>query len=192
MPFLTAWEGVGFGSLVLSGSIAAFCNYFYSKDFPTVFLTVFSPMLTVAVLVVAKFDEHWEVIPLGSNFVGGQVIFAAYLVWLMVLLTSVVALAASTRLGQLATLVICTAFLAVGITSDYAFGQHVGESYWAGAAYHILPNLGPFWVIDGLAAGKAETVVPFEYVAYATGYAGFLTLAILSVAVGSFQKREVG
>ena len=89
--------------LFLSGIIAAFYNYFYGKDFPTTFLTVFAPMLTVAVLVVAKFDEHWDVIPLGSNFVGGQVVFAAYLVWLMVLLTSAVALAASTRLGQLAT-----------------------------------------------------------------------------------------
>lgn len=187
-PVLT----LGVGSLVLSGIIAAFANYFYSKDFPTTFLTVFAPMLTVAVMVVAKFDEHWEVIPLGSNFVGGQVVMAAYLVWLMVLLTSAVALAASTRLGQLATLVICTAFLAVGITSDYAFGQHAGESYWAAAAYHILPNLGPFWVIDGLAAAKAETMIPMEYIAYATGYAGLLTLAILSVAVGSFQKREVG
>lgn len=187
-PVLT----LGFGSLVLSGIIAAFCNYFYSKDFPTAFLTVFSPMLTVAVLVVAKFDEHWEVIPLGSNFVGGQVMFAAYLVWLMVLLTSAVALAASTRLGQLATLVICMAFLVVGITSDYAFGQHAAESYWAATAYHILPNLGPFWVIDGLAAAKEETIIPIEYIAYATGYAALLTVAILSVAVGSFQKREIG
>lgn len=187
-PVLT----LGVGSLALSGIIAAFSNYFYGKDFPTAFLTVFAPMLTVAVLVVAKFDEHWEVIPFGSNFVGGQIVFAVYLVWLMVLLTSAVALAASTRLGQLATLVICTAFLAVGITSDYAFGQHASESYWAAAAYHILPNLGPFWVIDGLTAAKEETIIPIEYIAYATGYAGLLTLAILSVAVGSFQKREVG
>ena len=155
-PVLT----LGVGSLVLSGIIASFSNYFYGKDFPTGFLTVFAPMLTLAALVVAKFDEHWEVIPFGSNFVGGQIVFAAY--------------------------------LAVGITSDYAFGQHAGESYWAAAAYHIIPNLGPFWVIDGLAAAKEETIIPIEYIAYATGYAGLLTLAILSVAVGSFQKRDVG
>lgn len=182
---------LGFGSLVLSGIIAAFCNYFYGRDFPTTFMAVFAPMLTVAVLVVAKFDEHWEVIPLASNFVGGQVIFAAYLVWLMVVLTSVVAIAASTRLGQVATLVTCTVFLAVGISSDYAFGQHIEQSYWAAGAYRIIPNMGLFWVIDGLSAGKAEAAVPVSYIAYATGYTALLTLAILSVAIGSFQRREV-
>ena len=182
---------LGCGSLVLSGIIAAFCNYSYGRDFPTTFMAVFAPMLTVAVLVVAKFDEHWEVIPLGSNFVGGQVIFAAYLVWLMVVLTSVVAIAASTRLGQVATLVTCTVFLAVGISSDYAFGQHIEQSYWAAGAYRIVPNMGLFWVIDGLSAGKAETAVPVSYIAYATGYTALFTLAILSVAIGSFQRREI-
>jgi len=182
---------LGFGSLALSGIIAAFCNYSYGRDFPTTFMVVFAPMLTLAVLVVAKFDEHWEVIPLGSNFVGGQVIFAAYLVWLMVLLTSVVAIAASTRLGQVATLVTCTVFLAVGISSDYAFGQHIEQSYWAAGAYRIIPNMGLFWVIDGLSAGKAEATVPVSYIVYATGYTALFTLAILSVAIGSFQRREV-
>lgn len=187
-PVLT----LGVGSLVISGIIAAFYNYFYGKDFRTTFAAVFSPMLTLAVLVVAKFDEHWEVIPFGSNFVGGQVILAAYLVWLMVTLLSAVALAVSTRMGQLATLVVCTAFLAVGITSDWAFGQHAAGSDLAALAYHLVPNTGPFWVIDGLSVGTEETAITWEYIGYTTAYAALLTTAALSVAVGLFQRREVG
>ena len=182
----------GFGSLVFSLLAAAFCNYFYGKDFPTTTMAFLTPLLTIAILVVAKFNEEWEVIPFGSNFIGGQVLIAAYLVWLMVVVTAAVALAASTRFGQLMTLVICTVVLAVGIVSDYAFGQYEDTSWLARGAYRILPNMGPFWVVDGLVAGTEKTAVPFKYVGLASAYAGLLTVAILNLAIAAFQKREVG
>ena len=52
--------------------------------------------------------------------------------------------------------------------------------------------MGPFWVIDGLAAESGQTTVPFNYLAYTTAYAGLLTTGILALAVASFQQREVG
>ena len=182
----------GFGSLLVSLLAAAFCNYFYGKDFPTTTMAFLAPALTVSVLIVAKFDEEWHVIPFASNFVGGQVLIAVYLVWLMVVVTATVALAASTRFGQLLTLVICTIVLGIGIVSDYAFGRHEGTSLLAAGAYRIVPNMGPFWVVDGLAAGTEKTVIPWKYVALATGYAGLLTVGILNLAIAAFQKREVG
>ena len=182
----------GIGSLLIAFLAAVFCNYFYGKDFPTTAMTFLTPVLTVSVLLTAKFDEEWEVIPFASNFVGGQVFIAAYLVWLMVVVTAAVALAASTRFGQLMTLVICTAVLGVGIVSDYAFGQHEETSLLAAGAYRFLPNMGPFWVVDGLSAGTEKTIVPWKYVAFATCYAGLLTIAILNIAIAAFHKREVG
>lgn len=182
----------GIGSLLIALMAGGFCNYFYGKDFPTTVMAVLTPLLSASVLLVGKFDEHWEVIPFASNYVGGQVIIAAYLVLLIVLVTAAVALAASTRFGQLMTLVICTGVLGLGVISDYAFGQYEQSSLAAAFAYRAVPNVGPFWVIDGLNAGTEKTTVTFTYVAYVTGYALLLTTGILSIAVVAFQKREVG
>jgi len=182
----------GFGSLLLAFVAAGFCNYFYGTDFPTSAIAFIAALLTVSVLLVAKLDKHWAVIPFGSKFVDGQIVFAAYLVFLVILVTSAVAVAASTRFGQLMTLVICTGVLGLGIISDYAFGQYEQGSALAAVAYRAVPNVGPFWIIDGLTSGSEKTAVTWTYVLYTTGYALLLTTGILGIAVAAFQKREVG
>ena len=182
----------GFGSLVVAFGAAAFCNYFYGKDFPTTVMAIVTPLLTLAVLAIGFLDEHWEVIPFGSNYVNGQMVLAAYLVSLVVGITASVALTASTRFGQLMTLVICTVVLALGIVSDHAIGQYQESSILAAIAYRVIPNVGFFWVIDGLTSGSAETTVPLSYAVYLTGYAVLVGLAALSIGIAAFQRREVG
>lgn len=183
---------LGLGSLCVAFAVGAFCNFFYRSGFLTTVLAVVTPLLTVAMLVIGKFDEEWEVIPFGSNYVGGQVVIATFLVLLAVVTTTAVAVAASTRLGQLATLVICTLFLCVGITSDYALGQYEESSVLASAMYHFVPNLGPFWVIDGLQAATEQTSVTGEYLLLVTAYAALVVTGVLGLAVALFQRREVG
>lgn len=183
---------LGVGSLVVSVVVAGFCNYLYGMSFTTTVITFVTPLLTLAVLAVANLDKSWTLIPFGSNFVGGQVIIAAYLVFLTLLIMSAVALAASTRFGQLATLLICTGVLGLGVISDHALGQYAENSRWALAAYHAAPNMGVFWVIDGLMAGAESTTIPFEYVGYATAYAALVTSGVICVAIAVFQKRELG
>lgn len=183
---------LGLGAVAIALIGASFCNYFYNKHFSTTVVAFLVPLLTMAVLLVGFFDEHWDVIPFGSNYVGGQVIVAAYLVSLAVMVTAAVAIAASTRLGQLMTLVTCTAVLGLGVITDYALGQHADSSVLASVAYRAIPNIGPFWVVDGLVAGTQETTVTFDYVAYVTLYGLLITTGILGLAVALFQKREVG
>ncbi len=190
------WDGpvlvLGAGAIIISLLLATFRNYFHGKDFPTTNLMFLTPALTLAVIVVAKLDEHWVPIPFFSNLVGGQIIIAAYLVLLITIITAAVALAASTRFGQMPTLIICSSVLSLGIISDYAFGQYADSSWLSNVAYQLVPNAGLFWVIDGLYAQSAETAVPFEYLGYATGYAALWTTAIIAIAVSTFQRREVG
>ncbi len=188
MPVLV----LGFGSVVVALGIAAFCNYLYGKDFALTALVLVTPMLTVAVLAVAKFDEKWAVIPFGDNYVGGQVLIAAFFVMLINLMLASVATAASTRFGQLMTLMICLCFLGLALMSDYAFGQRTGGSTLASVAYHVIPNIGPLWIIDGLTSGTVKSVVPWSYVGYATAYALLLVVGVLSIGVALFQRREVG
>ncbi len=190
------WDGpvlaLGFGSVFLSILLAGLSNFFYDRDFATTAVTLMALFLTVTVLLITKLDEHWGVIPFASNFVAGQVILAMYLVSLIVIIMAAVALAASTRFGQLMTLVISTAVLGMGIIADSTFGQFEGESILAAFGYRVFPNIGLFWVIDGLHAGTEKTVVTFEYVGYATAYALLLTTGIVGISIAAFQKREVG
>ena len=55
-----------------------------------------------------------------------------------------------------------------------------------------MPNVGPFWVVDGLTADTAQTAVTGKYLALTTGYATLLIGAVLAIAIAAFQKREVG
>lgn len=187
-PVLT----LGFGSVALASFVAAFCNYLYGKHFSTTAIAVQTPLLTLGVLVVCFFDKQWEPIPFASNFVGGQVLLAVFLVFLVVVIMASVALAASTRFGQMMTLIICVVFLLVGLIADYCLGQYAESSKIAALLYGLIPNVGPFWIIDGLYAESAQTAVPLVYVGYATGYATLLTIAIVSIAIIAFQRREVG
>jgi len=182
----------GLGSIFIAFAIGAARNYLRGSDFPTTVIAIVTPLLTISVVLVGFFDKHWERIPFASDFIGGQIVIAAYLVMMAVIITAAVALAASTRFGQLITLMICAAVLGLGIISDYAFGQHVDSSWAATLAYGLVPNIGPFWIIDGLQAGTVATAVGPVYVGYVTGYAALLTLGILAIAVFAFQKREVG
>lgn len=182
----------GLGSVLVALIVGAARNYLRGSDFSTTVIAVLVPLLTVAVALVGIFDEHWQRIPFASNFVGGQIIIAAYLVMLAVMITAAVALTASTRFGQLMTLTICVGVLALGIIADYAFGQYADSSLAASIAYRCVPNIGPFWIIDGLQAGTVQTAVGPTYVAYVTSYAALLTTGILALAVFAFQKREVG
>jgi len=183
---------LGLGSVTVAVLAAAFCNYLYGKHFSTTAIAIETPLLTAAVLTVGFFDKHWESIPFASDFVGGQILLAVFLVFLVVVLMAAVALAASTRFGQMVTLMICVVFLLVGLIADYCLGQYAQSSPIAALFYGLIPNIGPFWIIDGLYAESAKTAVPFAYVGYATGYATLLTIAIVSLAIAIFQRREVG
>jgi len=169
-----------------------FCNYFYGSGFSTTTIAFITPLLTLSVGLVAKLGKTWEVIPFGSKFVSGQVMLAAFLVLLAVMIIAAVATAASTRFGQMMTLMICTAVLGLGVISDYAFGQYEATSLAASIAYRVVPNIGPFWVIDGLTSGSEQTTIPWSYIGYVSAYAMLITTGVLSIAVAAFQRREVG
>ena len=188
MPVLV----LGGGSVILALGIAAFCNYLYDKDFVLTVLALVTPMLTLSVLVVAKLNEDWSVIPFGSNFVGGQIIIAAFFVLLINFELAAVATAASTRFGQLPTLVICVCFLGLALISDYTFASHAEDSTIASVAYHLTPNIGPLWIIDGLTSDREETIAPWNYVGYVTAYALLWVVGVLSIGIALFQRREIG
>lgn len=180
-----------FGGIAFFGAIlvAAFCNYLYNMQFSSTGIALAIPLMGLALALVALISPKWEIQEFGKDFIDGQLAGAALLVFAMILILTAVALAASTRFGQVMTLAVCSLILLIGLVSDAVFGQYTETSFVARAAYAIAPNLAFLWVSDAL---TEENPITLRYVGVAFGYAMLLVVGYLLIGLAAFQKREVG
>ncbi|HSW45115.1 MAG TPA: ABC transporter permease subunit [Phycisphaerae bacterium] len=185
LPVILFGLGAIFGAIL----IAAFCNYLYDMQFASLSIALAGPLLTLAIILVALISPRWQVQPFGKDFIDGQIIGAAFLVFAMVLILTAVAVAASTRFGEVATLTICVVVMLIGLVSDALFGQYQDTYLLARVAYWVAPNLAFLWVTDAL---TQENHITLSYVGTAFGYTALLVTAYLLIGVAAFQKREVG
>jgi len=186
------WPAIllGGGSGLLAIVLAALANYFYGKEFCSTAVALILPLLTLGTVATCFFDRDLErSLFLQQMFKGGQLFFAVILIMTAVLLITAIALAASTRLGQVMTLMTCAVAMMIGFLSDWFLGQHQGDSALAFILYRAIPNVNFFWVVDAVTAGN---VVPVGYVIRAVVYAMLFVIAILLIGVALFQRREVG
>jgi len=179
----------GVGAIVLTIFVSAFCNYFYDMHFSSMAIALAVPLMTVAIVLVCLISPKWEIQPFGKDFIDGQLLGASVLVFCLVMITTAVAVAVSTRFGQVMTLAACVFVMLVGLVSDTFFGQYRDTQILARIAYWLTPNLAFFWVTDALTADNALTA---GYVGIACGYAGLIVACWLLSGIALFQKREVG
>ena len=179
----------GISALLISILLAAFCNYLYDMQFSSTAITLAVPAMTIALALVALISPKWEIQRFGKDFIDGQLIGAAALVFGMVMILTAVALAASTRFGQVVTLTLCMVVLLIGLVSDAFFGQHRQTHLLARLGYWLSPNLAFLWVTDAL---TQENRITLQYVGTAFAYAMLIVMAWLLLGVALFQKREVG
>lgn len=169
--------------------VAAFCNYLYDMQFSSTAIALAIPLMTVALMLVGLINNEWKIQPFGKDFIDGQLVGAAILVFALVMITAAVAVAVSTRFGQVMTLAICVFVVLVGLVSDSFFGQYRETQILARLAYWVTPNLAFFWVTDAL---TAENPLTMGYVGMASGYAALIVASWLLIGIVLFQKREVG
>ncbi len=185
------WPAItlGLGSAILGLALAAAANFFYGKDFSSTAVAFVLPLLTIGTLATACFDREFNLAPFARTFAGGQLLIAAGLLFLAIMIVAAVALAVSTRFGQVPTLMACTTVLMAGFTSDWIFGQHRDDSILSAILYKIIPNINFFWTADAM---TAEIDVPFSYMISTGAYAFLHISAALLIGVALFQRREVG
>jgi hypothetical protein len=121
-----------------------------------------------------------------------------------------IAVAASTRLGQILTIGVTLGLLLLGLLSDWLFARNIARLeevlavrqaaeqgvldadrvlLWLHeAAYAIVPNFQVFWVVDAI---NQEAGVPTEYLWRVLAYGATLTVAAIAIATALFQRREV-
>ncbi len=113
----------GFSALVLSVGLAAWCNFFYGWNFPQTASLLLLPASLVALVLVHLINKEWKWQEFGHDFKPKVLLACALLGVALMVLTSV-AVAASTRLGQVMTIMTCAGVFLLGLLSNHLLGRH--------------------------------------------------------------------
>ncbi|MDA1008367.1 MAG: ABC transporter permease subunit [Planctomycetota bacterium] len=200
--------------LIVSAASAVWMNYFHNQSFAACFLVFGVPILLVAYLLSMLFNAKLEAQTMSMAFEPEQWKAIALIVEAIVVLCAI-AVAASTRLGQVMTLSITMGALILGLLSDWIFGRTVllyesmtastdataplvsaaSESVtptayaFARTAWSVVPDFQMFFVTDAINQGVG---VPAAYFWTASVYACCMVAAFVAIAIALFQRREVG
>ncbi len=182
----------GFGALLVALGLSLWGNFFYRWVFPSTFVRMLAVALTVAYALVVMVSKDWRLQnPLLDRSLDPAVLTAVLFVFEALMIFCAIALACSTRLRQVMTLVICLAVFLVGVANQSIFQPYASEHWAARAAYSILPNIQFHWIAGGLTKGIALSPAElFTLVGTVTAYTLLYTLAVLLLAIALFQTRE--
>lgn len=205
LPALT----FGISALVLAVAVAAAANFLYGWAFTSTAVLLGLPLLLLAYVLTLLFAHDWAPQAIGTEF-EPQILLAIGGMAMALLMLVAVAIAASTRLGQLPTLAITMGLFLIGLLSDWLFGRTIlrleeafasapeaERSLFDGAhllyaacrvAYAVVPDFQVFWLADALTQ-KRE--IPFSYFAAVLPYGVLMIAASLAIATLLFQRREV-
>lgn len=202
------------GLLAMGGAIVAaiWTNYFYSWNFPAAMLGFGVPLLAVAYLLCLLFEKDWTpVLPMvhfkGALWVG------IVMMWLGLCVLASIAVAVSTRFGQVITLAVTFGAFLLGLMSDWLIARKLrdltgmldrlaadgsagsaldanhAQVWLLKVAYAIVPNFQVFWLSDAI---QQKRDIPWAYVSPAALYGLVMIVAVMCIAVTLFQRREVG
>ena len=168
--------------------VAGLANYLYRRPFPSTFAVVSAVAATVAWLAVSCVGRDWRPQHPSVDW-DPQLATGLAMVFEAVLVLTAVAIAASTRLGRLPTLLVCIGFFLLGLVGEYFLTQSLAGARFLAPASAIVPNLQFFWPADALTMGHE---IPLHHLGVLSLYAGCLIAAALGLAVILFQSRDVG
>jgi ABC-type transport system involved in multi-copper enzyme maturation permease subunit len=121
----------GLGGLLLGLAAAIWCNYFYNMVFTSTVICITTPILLLAYLLSLNFGSDFESQSMWIAF-KGQIWLAVIAIIMAIFVLCAIAVAVSTRLGQLMTLVVTVGLFLLGLLSDWIFGRSIArlEAGW--------------------------------------------------------------
>lgn len=176
------------GAVLLTVLLSAFFNYVYEWRFTSTAVSLAAVFGTVAIVFLAFIDRNWQFNP-QNNGINALDVYGSVLLLLAAIIIVALAVLFSTRFNIVVTLSACAGIFLLGLISDHVFGELAKTQVWAKICYFLVPNLQVFWIADAIYEGSDVTL---KYIVMVGFYALCYTAAILSLAVASFQKRQVG
>lgn len=183
-PVLTF--GILAGLLALVG--AGLANYFYQWVFTSTFVIALSMLETLAWGLVLLISKDWQFQSPMTNL-DGQLLMTLLMLFEALIILTAIALAASTRLGQTMTLMVCFGVFFMGLVSHWIIGHFVQSSILKTVFLALIPNLQYLWHADTLTQGL---LIEPSHLLLVSGYSFVYLVTILSIAIALFQTREVG
>ncbi|MEM9250870.1 MAG: ABC-2 transporter permease [Planctomycetota bacterium] len=213
---------LGLGAVLAAIAFAAWTNYHLRWVFTSTFAHAAAIGGLIAYLLVLVISKEFALqSPLvefqHEDFSLAQVGIGLILLFQAQLLLTAVAVAVSTRLGQVVTILISTGVFFVGLIGnslnaitdqrlDIPAGVGLFPSFWvvmtaeapvldrslfflAKGLYLVLPNLQFLWPADAITQGNPFSLA---YLGMCSLYTLLYSSAVLAVAVLLFQRREVG
>ncbi len=110
-------------SVLLSLGLGVWGNYFYNWVFSSTAVFTLLPASLAAYAITLCINKHWRFQAITTDLKPQVMLTAACAVIAILVLTSV-AVAASTRLGQVMTIVVCCGVFLLGLLSNHLLGRH--------------------------------------------------------------------
>jgi hypothetical protein len=183
------WPAIvlGLSALGLTFLGALVGNYLFGWSFTSAAVTLAAVLLTVAMGVVSVVGEGWVPVTFGAG-IRSQLITGIVLTWLAVFVLSAVAVAASTRLGTVAILLVSLGVLLLGWVHPLLFDRWADDVPAMRLAGWVIPDLR---LLDPQDPLTDEKPISASYVLLATAYAIGYSAAALAVGIALFQTRPL-
>ncbi|MBL7134674.1 MAG: ABC transporter permease [Phycisphaerae bacterium] len=178
---------LGCTALAISILVGALGNLWFAWPFISAQVWSAVVSLSVAMGLIAFIGKGWTIIPLGEG-INGQLLTAMALIFMAVLVLTAVAVAASTRLGQVMTLLVCIAAFVIGSMHPYVFGRWADQIPVGRVLGWETPDLTSFYQIDALTRDKP---IPPAFVGLVAVYGLLCVAGILAVGAALFQTRQL-
>lgn len=174
--------------IALAFVIAMVGNFAFKWTFTSTMVWTTLICLSLAMAAICFVGKEWKLVPFGEG-IGGQLLIGLGLIYVGVLFLSAVAVAASTRLGQVPTLMVCMGVAVLGAYHSLLFG-HWGQEqnliiplFAAGS-----PEMRYFMTMDALTQNRP---IPMSFVGLSVAYGACFIGAALAVGCAMFQSRQL-
>jgi len=127
------------GGVGLAVLLAAWCNFFYGWNFPQTAVLLLLPLMLAAYAGVLFFAKGWK-IQSPTVDLKDQVLVACAALTLAILVLTAVATAASVRLGQVMTIVVCLGVFLAALLSNHLVGRRVFSNTPLGVVREAIPE----------------------------------------------------
>ncbi len=178
---------LGSGSIFLALGIAVAGNILFNWTFTSTCVWAVTALLSVTVGIITFVGKQWEITEFG-NVISSQLILAIVLLMMAVIVFSAIAVAASTRFGQVLTLGVCLGAFFVGSIHQAIFTGEAQNIVAVKVLAAIIPDLSSFYPLDALMQDKH---IPMNYFALAAAYCVLYSSAALLMGMALFQTRSM-
>ena len=178
---------IGLSGLALTILVTMLGNLWFGWPFTSTAVWAGAVLMTVAMIVIGFVGKGWVLVPFGQG-IPSQILLELAVMFLASVVFVALAVAASTRLNQTMTLLVCMAVFLLGSAHPQIIGHWAGQAPVVRVAGWILPDFSQFYPQDDM---SLEGKLPLGLVARAGFYCLLYTCAMLATAVAIFQTREL-